>query len=291
MMHEPRALVVLSGGQDSTTCLYWAMKRYEQVHAVTFDYAQRHAREIEAALQVGKLAGVASHEVISMGPILKGRSPLTDHSADLEQYSSPEEMARIIGNRVEKTFVPMRNPLFAVIAANRAACLGDTCSIILGVCQDDNANYPDCRGPFVDVLDTMIGAALGSDAFRIETPLLYVPKPKAILAGLLQLGCYPALGYSHTSYDGSYPPSGADHATVLRASAFAEAGVPDPLIIRAYMEKRYADIPAAINDPRVLNHIPDTAEIPDQSIVLATLSKIGAEYADHARERLGNFVL
>lgn len=229
-----RALVVLSGGQDSTTCLFWAKQNFDEVHAVTFDYNQRHRREIDAARKVAELAQVASHEVVELGPILKGRSPLTNPAEELEQYESFAEMDKIIGDRVELTFVPMRNALFLTIAANRAVVL-DCYDLVTGVCQEDNANYPDCREAFVDAQERTIGLALGVD-FHIHTPLMHLSKAASIRLAYSIPGAYDALAYSHTAYDGAYPPTGHDHATMLRAEGFRAAGVPDPLILRAVRE-------------------------------------------------------
>ncbi len=229
------ALVVLSGGQDSTTCLYWAKARFDPVHAVTFDYQQRHRREIEAARTVAHMAGAASHEVVELGPILKGRSPLTNPNEQLEIYGSFDEMAKIIGDRVELTFVPMRNALFLTLAMNRALVLG--CKrIVTGVCQEDNANYPDCRQGFIDAFFCMSTEALALDTPVIETPLMYLTKAQTVKLARELPGCWEALAYSHTSYDGSYPPTGKDHATTLRAQGFLDAGEPDPLVARAWRE-------------------------------------------------------
>lgn len=239
-----KALVVLSGGQDSTTCLAMAVKAsiFSEVHAITFNYGQRHAREIQAAKDVALLCDVASHEIIDIGPdIMKGTSPLTDKTQELEQYSSYEEMDKIIGNRIEKTFVPMRNALFLTIAANRAAVLGAD-YIYTGVCQQDNANYPDCRADFVGRQQDTINLALGREhngypaGINIETPLMNMSKAESIRWTHEMLRSLHLLAYSHTAYDGQFPPLGRDHATVLRAQGFKEAGIPDPLMVRAWVE-------------------------------------------------------
>lgn len=231
-----KALVVLSGGQDSTTCLYWAKECFSEVYALTFDYSQRHRREIEAAGAIAKMAGVASHEVVNLGPILKGASPLTDHGAPLETYSNYQEMDRIIGDRVELTFVPMRNGLFLTIALNRAVVLGCE-AVVTGVCQQDNANYPDCRATFIRSVEEMAMQALGrTDVPRILTPLMNCTKVRTVQMAQNLTGCMEALAYSHTAYDGGYPPVSKDHASTLRAQGFLEAGVPDPLVVRAWRE-------------------------------------------------------
>lgn len=229
-----RAMVVLSGGQDSTTCLFWAKQAFSEVHAVTFDYGQRHAREIEAALKVASLAGVASHEVLKVGPLLASRSPLTDPSQPLETYDSPEQMEAIIGDRVELTFVPMRNAFFLTLAANRALAR-DCFDLVTGVCQQDNANYPDCRETFIASQQATINHALGIEHFVIHAPLMTLTKAQSVHLAI-EVGAYSALAFTHTAYDGNYPPNGKDHASVLRADGFAKAGVPDPLVVRAWRE-------------------------------------------------------
>ena len=230
------AWVVLSGGQDSTTCLYWAKNRFDAVHAITFDYGQSHIREIDAAETVAVKAGVNSWRVVEIPSILKGRSPLIDAGENLEQYEDFESMDETIGDRVELTFVPMRNALFLTIAANRAVC-ADVYDIVTGVCQSDNANYPDCRDSFIRHQTSAINYALGLEHKKqrvtIHTPLMNLTKAQSIDLACKLDGCYKALEDTHTSYDGQYPPTGKDHATVLRAHGFEEAGLPDPLIMRA----------------------------------------------------------
>jgi 7-cyano-7-deazaguanine synthase len=231
-----KVMVVLSGGQDSTTCLFWAKKCFDEVHAITFNYGQKHIREIEAAKKVAEMAGIASHQVVDVPNILKGRSPLTNPNEQLEQYENYESMDKIIGNRVELTFVPMRNAFFLTIAANYAL-EKDCFDLVTGVCQQDNANYPDCRQQFINSQTDTINEALGITNFRILAPLMDLSKAESIKWAMTLDGCMEALAYSHTAYDGQYPPVGKDHATTLRAQGFVEAGVPDPLIVRAWREK------------------------------------------------------
>lgn len=225
-----KCLVILSGGQDSTTCLFWAKKYFDHVQALTFNYNQRHAVEIDAAKHIAQLAGV-NHEVIDVPDILKSRSPLTDLAEKLETYDSYQQMDEIIGNRVELTFVPMRNAFFLTLAANRAL-YDDIYNLVTGVCQMDNANYPDCREEFIKIQETTINRALGISNFRIYTPLMTRSKAETVKLAYSLPGCWEALAYSHTCYAGKVPPCGICHACTLRAHGFEEAGYPDPLVER-----------------------------------------------------------
>jgi 7-cyano-7-deazaguanine synthase len=234
-----KALVVLSGGQDSTTCLFWAKDNFDEVHAITFNYGQRHIIELESAKKVAEMAGVKSHEIVDVPNCLISTSPLTSDNP-LEKYENAQQMDEVIGNRRELTFVPMRNALFLTIAANRAEALGIP-NIVTGVCQMDNANYDDCREIFINATEDYINTALGHDhrgtqPIEIHTPLMHLTKAETVDLALNLEGCYEALAYSHTSYDGKYPPTDNNHANVLRADGFEQAGVPDPLVLRAWCE-------------------------------------------------------
>ena len=249
-----KALVVLSGGQDSTTCAIAACAMFgaANVAAITFNYDQRHSRELLAAKRIATLLGIAHHEQLDLGPILKGTSPLTDPNQQLETYADYSSMDKIIGDRIEKTFVPMRNALFLTLAANRAAVMGAQV-IYTGVCEADNANYPDCREKFIRFQEGTINDALGrtyekGDMIEISTPLMHMSKARSIEMLLFTHGLinFALLAFSHTAYDGQYPPTSKDHASVLRAHGFEEAGRPDPLVVRAVMEQRM-EIPKTKN--------------------------------------------
>lgn len=251
-MVKEKALVVLSGGQDSTTCLFWAVQMWgrENVRAITFDYGQRHRIEIDAAVKIAMLAGVP-HLILPLGDgILASTSPLTNEAAPLERYTDAEQMDAVIGDRREATFVPMRNALFLTLAANRAEALGIT-NIVLGVCQMDNANYDDCRKVFLDAAEQYINTALGHDhrgtpKLRLIAPLLLLTKADTVRMARELPGAWEALAHSHTSYDGKYPPTDMNHANVLRADGFEQAGLPDPLVLRACHEGLMG-LPATIN--------------------------------------------
>lgn len=252
-----KALVVLSGGQDSTTCLYWAKKHYEEIHSISIDYGQRHRIELEAADTVAWMAGVKSHSVVVAKDILQSASPLTSQ-ATLEQYTDYDQMDKTIGDRVELTFVPLRNTMFLTIAANRAVALGiDT--LVTGICQEDNANYPDCRESFRRSMEILINKSLGyeDEEFSIQAPLMFLSKAQSVKLALSLPGCYPALAWSHTSYDGLYPPVDMNHSNILRAHGFEVAGVPDPLVIRAHSEG-LMDLPTTRN----YEHFRQTGQLP-----------------------------
>lgn len=233
----PVAVVVLSGGQDSTTALYWAIANGYRVHALTFNYGQRHSREIAAASKIASMAGVVNHEVVTVGPILRGTSPLVCDDP-LDQY---EDWQSLPGG-LEKTFVPMRNQFFLTLAANYAYTVGSS-TLVTGVCQEDFGGYPDCRQEFIDLLAAACtaGTFTGKDGapgpLRILTPLMDLTKAESVDLAMELPGCYAALAWSHTSYDGAYPPVGHDHATLLRAKGFEQAMMPDPLILRAVKEE------------------------------------------------------
>jgi 7-cyano-7-deazaguanine synthase len=229
-------LVVLSGGQDSTTCALEARNKYKTVHAISFDYGQRHSIELEQARKIGQLLGVETHRAVNVQGLLRGRSPLVSDEP-LETYTDYQSMDKTIGNRVELTFVPLRNPLFLLVAANYALSL-DCYTIMTGVCQMDNANYPDCTERFIVTAQTMMREALGmlrpdytGRQLTIEAPLLYLDKAATVRRALAHgdIGRQ-ALALSHTCYAGQRPPCGECHACVLRAEGFRQAGVPDPLV-------------------------------------------------------------
>jgi 7-cyano-7-deazaguanine synthase len=233
------------------------MRRFKKVHAITFNYGQRHAKEIMAAIDICNLVN-CEHEVLRL-PVetLHGTSPLISGS-DLEQYENHEALP----GGLEKTFVPMRNQLFLTIAANRAYTL-NTNVIVTGVSAEDYGGYPDCRPDFIAamVVASSLGAFTGKDgapsSLRILTPLMHKDKEATVnmALGLSDIdntrpNCYQALAFSHTAYDGKFPPTGKDHASLLRAKGFELAMVPDPLVLRAvYMgemempdTKNYEDI-------------------------------------------------
>lgn len=246
---KDKALVILSGGQDSTTCLGWALNKFSEVRCITFDYGQRHFIELQAAMNVYRhfaehYASLSGNETLALpDSTLHSTSPLLDREEKLDLYSDYDTMSAATGDRVEKTFVPMRNSLFLVIAANRAVEYGYG-NLVTGVCQEDNANYPDCRARFIAGMQRAINLSLGThgvygfsdDALSIAAPLMHLSKAQTCRLAYDLPHTWDALALTHTAYDGTYPPTSGDHANVLRAHGFLEAGLPDPLVLRAVKE-------------------------------------------------------
>lgn len=223
------ALIILSGGQDSTTCLFWAKKKFDTIHALTIDYGQRHKVEVESAIKIAQLAGVKTHEIVDVGNILKGSSPLINDT-EVGQYPSIDELPQ----GMEPTFIPARNPLFWVIAANRAVGLNIS-DIISGVCEADFAGYHDCREYSVIKMQEALGINIFNDVFHFtfHAPLMYLTKRQTVLvAKSLGDKCWEALAHSHTCYNGIFPPCKKCHACLLRQRGFDEANEIDPLLQR-----------------------------------------------------------
>jgi 7-cyano-7-deazaguanine synthase len=215
-----KALVILSGGQDSTTCVFWAIDRFgrNSVETLTFDYGQRHRIELAAATAVARHAGVRN-VVLPINTFEKiGGSALTDDSVGVPKALSNDELPA--------TFVPGRNLIFLTFAA-AYAWQRDIHNLVAGVAQTDYSGYPDCRRATIDSLEETHPLGL-ERRITIHTPLMDLSKKETVLLAK-RLGALDSMGLTHTCYNGRRPPCGECAACILRARGFAEAGLPDPL--------------------------------------------------------------
>jgi 7-cyano-7-deazaguanine synthase len=214
------ALVVLSGGQDSTTCLYWAMARFAQVECITFDYGQRHRIELQCAERVAAKAGVPQ-VLVPMNTLsgLAGNS-LTDSGVAVDQYDETD-------TGLPSSFVPGRNLLFLTAAA-AFGWQRKIRHLVTGVAQTDYSGYPDCREETITALQVALRLGMESE-ITIHTPLMHLSKKETVWLARDE-GALAAMADTHTCYNGVHPPCGACPACVLRARGFAEAGIADPLL-------------------------------------------------------------
>ncbi|WP_269914102.1 7-cyano-7-deazaguanine synthase QueC [Acinetobacter sp. HY1485] len=216
---RPRAIVLLSGGLDSTTCLAWAQARYECL-ALSFQYGQRSSTELEAAKNLAERLGV-EHRIINIDLGNLGGSALTDHSIHV-----PEEAQ----DGIPVTYVPARNTIFLSYAL-AAAEVFQAEAIVIGVNAVDYSGYPDCRPEYIDAFAKL--AALATKAgvegkpLKIETPLLHLSK-----GNIIHLGLKHGVDYSHTvscyQADNQGRACGKCDSCRLRKEGFAQAGVEDP---------------------------------------------------------------
>jgi 7-cyano-7-deazaguanine synthase len=220
------AVVVLSGGQDSTTCLYWARERFSPVHAVSFDYHQKHAAELVAATEIAGMAGVP-HRIFSLALLAELADSALVGAGDLQGSGGRVDDAMPQG--LPTSFVPGRNLLFLSAASAYAVKVGAR-DLVTGVCQTDFSGYPDCRRVFVDALERTVTLAMPSSCgpILIHTPLMALTKAETVELARTLPGCWEALGKTLTCYHGKRPGCGACPACVLRAKGFAEAGETDP---------------------------------------------------------------
>lgn len=161
-----KAIVLLSGGQDSTTCLFWAIKNFDQVFAIGFDYGQMHIKELECAKKIANDANIVSYKIFDIKNLL-AKSSLTEHTDHNKQS--------YINNDLPSSFTSGRNLLFLTIAGSYAAELKIN-DLITGVCQTDYSGYPDCRKNTIDAMQLSLSLGLGNNDMRIHTPLMYLTK-------------------------------------------------------------------------------------------------------------------
>ncbi len=217
--HRPRAVVLLSGGLDSATCLAWAMQQYD-CETLSFSYGQRHCSELDAAKRNAAQAGV-SHRVITIDLRSLGGSALTDDSIDV-----PEDQT----SGIPVTYVPARNTIFLSYAL-AVAEVTQSQAIVIGVNAVDYSGYPDCRPEYIDAFAKMAALATKSgvegEPVQIQTPLLHLSKAQIIQMGhtlgvdySLTVSCYQADGLGHAC--------GRCDSCRLRQQGFADAGLPDP---------------------------------------------------------------
>jgi 7-cyano-7-deazaguanine synthase len=224
-------LVVFSGGQDSTTCLHWALNTFSAVEAIFFDYGQRHKTEVIAAQTIAWRVQIPMRLFrLDFLRELKGNS-LTDNSMAIAESTG--------AGALPNTFVPGRNLLFLTQAAAYAYTQGIS-DLVTGVCQTDYSGYPDCRHATMRALQQALNLGLGAAErrkyLRIHTPLMFKTKAQSVVLAQ-QWGALDSLALSHTCYEGNYPPCGKCPACVLRAKGFSEAGVADPLLLRVQSER------------------------------------------------------
>mgnify|MGYP001245664046 CR=1 FL=1 len=224
------AVVLLSGGLDSTTVLAIA-KRLEFVpYALSFRYGQRHAVELEAAGRVAREAGVERHVVADIDLRAFGGSALT---ADIDVPK--HEQASDLGTEIPVTYVPARNTIFLSFALAYAETVG-AADIFLGVNALDYSGYPDCRPEYIEAFTAMANlatkAGVEGSKLTIHTPLIDMTKADIVLKGT-ELGVDYGLTSSCYDPDGTGRPCGHCDSCLLRLKGFAEAGLADPLEYQA----------------------------------------------------------
>jgi 7-cyano-7-deazaguanine synthase len=227
MTASKKAVVLLSGGLDSTTTLAIARSAGYELYAMSFRYGQRHSMELESASGVAKAMGVERHLIVDFDLRAIGGSALTDQ-IDVPKERSTEEMA----SGIPITYVPARNTIFLSFALAWAEVLGAQ-DIFIGVNALDYSGYPDCRPEYIEAFEKMARLATkagveGSMRLKIHTPLIAMTKAEIIKTGL-QLGVNYSL--THSCYDPTAegPACGKCDSCRLRLKGFAEAGVSDPL--------------------------------------------------------------
>lgn len=220
-----RAVVLLSGGLDSSTAAAIAKEQGYELYALTFDYGQRHRKEIDAAFTVGKALGVKDQMLITFDLRKWGGSSLTS-DAEVPVDRDVCDM----GDDIPSTYVPARNTIFLSFALGYAETI-EADTIFIGANQVDYSGYPDCREEYLRAFENMANLATkagveGKMKFHIEAPLIQMTKAEIIKAGT-RLGV--DYGLTWSCYLGGEKPCGKCDSCKLRLAAFEAAGLKDPL--------------------------------------------------------------
>lgn len=220
-----KAIVLLSGGLDSSTALYVAKKEgFDELYALTFEYGQKHDREIRSASAIAKAVGVREHKIVRLMLNAWKGSSLTDPDIVIQDGDADR-------TDIPDTYVPARNMVFLSVAASYADAL-DITDIFIGVSEMDYSGYVDCREEFIRSMEQTInlGTVLGAEKkqkITIHAPFLRMTKADEVKLGT-KLGVDFSLTWS--CYRGGEKPCGTCDSCLLRARAFAEAGIVDPLV-------------------------------------------------------------
>jgi 7-cyano-7-deazaguanine synthase len=226
-MKRKRAIVLLSGGLDSATCLALAQEMGFSCAALSFRYGQRHCAELAAATRVGQTLGITEHRLIDLDLGRLGGSALTDPTLEVPK----DRKVGAMGEGIPATYVPARNTIFLAYALGWAEVMPST-DIFIGVNAVDYSGYPDCRPQFIEAFARMANLAtrIGNEGqqIRIHTPLILLSKAEIIREGA-RLGV--DYGLTHSCYEPGAAgiACGRCDACVLRRHGFAQAGLVDPL--------------------------------------------------------------
>ncbi|MDO4895856.1 MAG: 7-cyano-7-deazaguanine synthase QueC [Moraxella sp.] len=216
------AVVLFSGGLDSTTCLYWAKANFKSVTAISFGYGQRHSSELVFAKRITQQLGI-SHRIIDIDIAQLGGSALTDPTIAVPNYQGDTDAVPI-------TYVPARNTIFLSYALAVAEVAGAN-HIIIGVSSVDFSGYPDCRADFIQAFETMANLATVAgrqgNHLSIIAPLQHLSKAETLKLGL-SLGVDYAQTVSCYRADTDGRACGVCDSCVLRRQGFLDAGVSDP---------------------------------------------------------------
>ena len=227
MTDRQKAVVLLSGGLDSTTSMAIARSQGFRLFALSFDYGQRHSIELESAAKIAKSLSAEQHLVLEINMRAIGGSALTDH-IEVPKERSTRDMA----SGIPSTYVPARNTIFLSFALAWAEVL-EAMDIFIGVNALDYSGYPDCRPEYIESFEKMANLATkagveGRLRIKIHAPLISMTKADIIRAGL-ELGVDYSLTHSCYDPDANSLPCGKCDSCLLRLKGFADAGATDPL--------------------------------------------------------------